>query len=89
MTTDEYDGEKLESMHDVWQPLPKYKTFGGKLFYVYCERKCFWFRFFDGYGLFGKSQKIKDFELFSERNGYRKFVKLFGWKFRLLKPRKP
>jgi hypothetical protein len=64
------------------------KTFRiGKFFYLYYKKGFFWFRFFDGYGIWGRNRKSKeDFELFSERNGYTKFLKVFGWKFKILKP---
>jgi hypothetical protein len=56
------------------------------IFYLYYKKGFFWFRFFDGYGVWGRSQKIKSFVLFSERYGYTKYFKIFGWKFKILKP---
>jgi hypothetical protein len=51
-------------------------------FYAYWEKYSFWFRIF-GYGIAGKLIK-NHFMLFSERNGYRKSYKFFGWKFEFL-----
>ena len=56
-----------------------------KIFYLYYKKGFFWFRFFGGFGIWGRSQKVKSFELFSERYGYTKFLKVFGWKFKILK----
>jgi len=53
-------------------------------FSAYWEKYRFWFRFF-GYGIMGKSLEIQWKIYFSERNGYRKVYKLWGWKFELLK----
>jgi hypothetical protein len=58
----------------------------GKVFYLYYKKYFFWFRFFDGYGIWGRSQKMKSFELFSERYEYTKYLKIFGWKLKILKP---
>ena len=57
-----------------------------KVFFLYYKKNFFWFRFFDGYGVWGRSQKVKSFELFSERCGYTKYLKIFGWKLKWLKP---
>jgi len=57
-----------------------------KLFYLYWNKGLFWFRFFDGYGLSGESNKQRRFILFSERNGLVKTYKLFGWTFKILTP---
>lgn len=58
-----------------------------KLYELYYEKGFFWFRFFDGYGIWGRSRKRKQlYELFSERYGYVKYLKIFGWKFKFLKP---
>jgi hypothetical protein len=43
--------------------------------------KYFWFRFF-GYGLLIESDKSE--MLFSEKNGYRKSISLFGYKIKWL-----
>lgn len=56
------------------------------VFYLYYEKRFFWFRLFDGYGLWGRSLKVKAFELFSERYSYTKYFKIFGWKLKWLKP---
>lgn len=53
-------------------------------FYVYWEKCSFWFRIF-GYGIAGESLKKPWKVYFSERNGYRKVYKLFGWKFEFLR----
>lgn len=61
----------------------------GKVFYLYYRKGFFWFRLFDGYGFWGRSQKRKLlYEMFSERYGYVKYLKIFGWKFKILKPSK-
>lgn len=57
----------------------------GSIFCFYYRKGFFWFRFFNSCGLWGKSNKVKTLELFSERNGYVKYYKVFGWKFKLLK----
>lgn len=74
-------------------PLPagksKYKTFKiGKVFFLFYEKGCFWFRLFGGYGFAGKNMKYNWLVLFSERNGYRKVYKLLGWKWEVLTPTK-
>lgn len=53
-------------------------------FYIYWEKYSFWFRIF-GYGIAGKSLSKPWKVYFSERNGYRKVYKLFGWKFEFLR----
>jgi hypothetical protein len=58
----------------------------GKIFYLYYKKHFFWFRLFNGYGIWGRNQKVKLFELFSERNSYTKYLKIFGWKLKILKP---
>lgn len=58
----------------------------GNLFYIYYEESIFWFRVFNSYGIYGKKNDAKMVQLFSERNGYAKFVNIFGWKFTLLTP---
>lgn len=60
----------------------------GGLFYMYIEKRFFFFRIFEGYGIWGRSEKEKRFELFSERYGYTKYLRIFGWKFKTLKPSK-
>lgn len=57
-----------------------------KVFYLYYKKDFFWFRFFGGYGIWGRNAKATTFDLFSERYGYTKFVKIFGWKLKALKP---
>jgi lysozyme family protein len=57
----------------------------GKLFYLYITDDLFWFRFFNGYGIHGSNIK-KSIILSSERYGYKKYIRIFGWKFRILKP---
>jgi len=59
-----------------------------KFFYLFWNKRFFWFRFFDGYGLWGTSNKRKRFILFSEREGIVKTYKIFGWTFKILKPSK-
>ena len=62
------------------------KTFSiGRFFYIYYKSDIFWFRFFKSYGIAGKNIKNHPL-LFSERNGYTKSLKLFGWSFKILKP---
>ena len=57
----------------------------GRLFYLNYEKGLWWFMIWNRYGLAGK--KIKKHPLlFSERNGYTKSLKLFGWSFKILKP---
>lgn len=58
----------------------------GRFFFLYKESNCFYFRFFNSYGLWGKKIIEGDYVSFSERNGYAKVVKLFGWKFKILRP---
>jgi len=86
---DKFDGNKMDKHHidemGIWNQ-PKGKLFKiGKLFFLYREKYMFWFRIF-GYGISAKSLKKKWFILFSERHGYRKTYKAFGWKFEMLKP---
>jgi len=86
-----YDGKELPSrfsFDEVGQwPIKFGKSFRiWKIFYLYYEKGFFWFRFFGGYGIWGRSKKRKEFELFSERYGYTKYLKIFGWKFKTLKP---
>lgn len=85
-----YDGKKYNHyLNDEYGQMytPKGKSIRFfKIFYLYYEKYMFWFRFFDGYGLSGKSLKKKWVILFSERNGYKKIYKAFGWKFEILKP---
>lgn len=45
----------------------------------------FWFRIF-GYGVHGKDI-VKHEPLFSERNGYVKFIQIGKWRFKILKPK--
>lgn len=54
-----------------------------KIFSGYKTNGLFWFRFF-GYGLHGKDT-TKNRLLFSERNGYRKYLKIGNWIFRFIK----
>lgn len=45
-----------------------------------------WFRIF-GYGLCFRNTNTARFRLtFSERNGYKKYIKMFGWVITTLKP---
>lgn len=55
-----------------------------ELFSYYKDSDCMWFRFGrNGYGASIKRTEM----LFSERYGYRKYLKLpFGWRLTLLKP---
>lgn len=88
---DAYDGKKLNRyiIDEYGQIDLSGKVFKiGKIFYLYYKKYFFWFRFFGGYGVWGGSQKIKAFELFSERYGYTKYLKIFGWKLKWLKPSK-
>lgn len=62
------------------------KQYGlGRLFYLYVTEGLFWFRFFKGYGVHGKNTN-KHKLLYSERNGYTKFIKIGTWRFKILKP---
>lgn len=58
------------------------------LLYIYWDKGLFWFRFFDGYGLWGTSDKRDRIILFSERYKLVKHYKFLGWTFKILKPRK-
>ena len=51
--------------------------------YLYIEKYQFWFRIFK-YGMLFK-KKGKTLELFSERNGLKKYYSFFNWKFKFLK----
>ena len=55
-----------------------------KLFWFSWASHSVWGRLWNGYGLLVKTNKAPVF--FSERYGYTKYFKLFGLKFRLLKP---
>lgn len=57
----------------------------GKLFYLYRTDGLFWFQFFNGCVFHGKNI-TKHSLLFSERNGYTKFVKAGKWIFKIMKP---
>jgi hypothetical protein len=62
------------------------KTFKiGKAFYLYRTDGLFWVRFFGGCCFHGKDI-AKHPLLFSERNGYTKFVKAGNWIFKIMKP---
>ena len=61
-----------------------FKLFG-TFFYLYLEKTFFWFRFFNKWGLWGRKNTKDRFVLFSERMGYTKTYKLFGWVFKPLK----
>ena len=61
----------------------------GKLFYLYRSKSTFWFRIFGGYGIWGRNAKDISLELFSERIGRTKYLKIFGWKLKILKPFNP
>lgn len=54
-------------------------------FYIYWDKKSFWFRFFNKWGISGFNQKCRFFVPFSERYGYVKVYKLFGWCIKFLK----
>jgi len=93
LTTNEYyDGEKIKHYlldeFCMWD-MPKGKVFKiWKLFYLYYEKTFFWFRFFGGYGVWGRGKRATMYEMFSERSGNTKYFKLFGWKLKILKPSK-
>lgn len=55
--------------------------------YLYVTDGLFWVRFFGGNGFHGKNIK-KHPLLFSERMGYRKYIKIGNWSFRFLKKSK-
>jgi len=57
-----------------------------KILQYYIKRTEFWIRIF-GYGITGKNLKHHSL-MFSERNGYVKTLKIFGWSFKWLKPYK-
>lgn len=57
----------------------------GKIFYLFVWDGGFWFRFFKGYGIHGKDIN-KNEQLFSERYGLDKSLKIRNWKFKILKP---
>jgi len=57
----------------------------GRLFYLCRYNGGFWFRLLNGYGIVGKD-RIKHTALFSERYGYKKYLYIGNWKFKLLKP---
>ncbi len=57
-----------------------------RLFYLYYEKTFFWFRFFGGYGIVGRGKRATMGEIFSERIGHTKYLKIFGWKLKILKP---
>jgi len=47
-----------------------------------------WFRIF-GYGLCFRNTKTANFKLtFSERQGFTKYIQIFGWVITILKPNK-
>jgi len=72
-----------------WQvPTGKSLSIFGNFFYMTWDKYFFWFRFFGGYGLHGRSNKKKRFILFSERTGITKTYKVFGWTLKILKPSK-
>lgn len=60
----------------------------GSFFYLHYWKDCFWFRFFDGYGLHVRKPSWNGHILFSERNGYTKVYKICGYKIKVLKPSK-
>ena len=76
-------------MDEIWHwqvPTGKSLSILGSFFYMNWDKYSFCFRFFSGYGLQGNSNSKKKFILFSERMAIRKTYKLFGWKFKILKP---
>jgi hypothetical protein len=77
-----YDGKKLNYyLQDEYGQMPRLEgkvVRIWKIFYLYYEKRFFWFRFFEGYGVWGRSLKVKSFQLFSERYGYTKYFKIFG-----------
>jgi len=86
-----YDSPKINKYisDEIGQwPVYRGKNFSIRyLFHVYYEKDMFWFRLFKNwYGVYGRSLKYKTFKLFSERNGYTRYVKIFGWEFKILKP---
>ncbi len=56
----------------------------GKFFYISSGMGVTWFRFFGGWGLQIKGKEVEP--LFSERYGYRKYLKIFGFRIGILKP---
>jgi len=73
--------QKLNAMYLKTNDVILFQIKGFFSFYKY--KGMFWFRFF-GYGLHGKNY-IKHHLLFSERTGYKKFVKIGKWVFKILK----
>lgn len=59
-------------------------TTGYPSFCYHRSKGYFWFRLF-GYGLHVKDSTITPM-LFSERNGYTKYLKVGKWKIKILKP---
>jgi hypothetical protein len=53
-----------------------------RVFSSYKQDGFFWFRIL-GRGISGKRMKTYPL-LFSERNGYAKTIKIFGWSFKIL-----
>ena len=54
-------------------------------FYSFWDGKCLWFRFFSKYGLHLLHRNAKSYIPFSERMGYKKQIKIFGWAITFLK----
>lgn len=61
-------------------------SIGKTFFYILWDNGSFFFRFFNGYGLRGRDNSKTQWIPFSERYGYVKVYKLFGWTFKILKP---
>jgi hypothetical protein len=57
----------------------------GIVFHLLYWNGGFWFRFFKGYGIQGKHID-KNIQLFGERNGFSKRLKIGKWYFQILKP---
>jgi hypothetical protein len=84
-----YDGERITfiSMDEIGQ-VSYVKIFSiGKIFYFCHGNKWWWIRLFKGYGIYVKKITKRNIT-FSERYGYAKGIKLFGCRFKILKPNK-
>jgi len=85
-----FDSKKVERFfgdeHGQWN-MPKSSSINLFILYLYIERHFFWVRLFNNwYGISGEKISKKKFRLFSERNGYRKYIKIGDWQFQILKP---
>lgn len=54
------------------------------ILYIHRSKGIWWFRLFKRWGLQGKHKSIPP--LFSEREGYNKYLHIGNWRFRILKP---